>query len=156
MAKSLLGLSHCFMLLAFRFIPENSPLTHRYPVLVYARVSLTTCNHVNGWSSFSPHRFAILRLTWLEKTVLYSLILELQIAMQTIRGVPNTRKRCAVIRSVYSHRVQCITASLRHPKLYVTDTGEIKFHCTLMGKGNWSHNHQVLSFFLHSLSSNLI
>ena len=27
MAKSLLGLSHCFMLLACRFIPENSPIS---------------------------------------------------------------------------------------------------------------------------------
>ena len=90
MAKSLLGLSHCFMLLACRFIPENSPLTHRYPVLVYARVSLTTRSRVNGCSSFSPHSFAVLRLTWLEQTALYSLILELQIGMQTVRKVPNT------------------------------------------------------------------
>ena len=91
MAKSLLGLSHCFMLLACRFIPENSPLTHRYPVLVYTRVSLTTRSRVNGCSSFSPHSFAVLRLTWLEQTALYSLILELQIGMQTVRKVPNTR-----------------------------------------------------------------
>ena len=115
MAKSLLDLSHCFMLQACHFIPENSPLTHRYPVLVYVRVSLTTRSRVNGCSSFSPHSFAVLRLTWLEQTPLYSLILELQIDTQTVRGVLNMRKLRAVIRSVYFHRVQCITGSQRHP-----------------------------------------
>ena len=54
----------------------------------------------------ATHSFAVLCLTWLEQTALYSLILELQIGMQTVRGVPNTRKRRAVIRSVYSPRVQ--------------------------------------------------
>ena len=88
MAKSLLDLSHCFMLLACRFIPENSPLTHQYSVLVYVRISLTTRSRVNGCCSFSPHSFTVLHLTWLEQTTLYSLILELQIGMQTIRESP--------------------------------------------------------------------
>ena len=138
MAKSLLGLSHCFMLLACRFIPENSPLTHRYPMLVYARILLTTLSRVNRCSSFSPHSFAVLRLMWLEQTALYSLFLELQIGMQTVREVPNTQKQRAVIRSAYSHRVQW---RIRHhgqfeaPKNVFTDTGKIKFHCTLLGKG---------------------
>ena len=116
MTKSLLGLGHCFMLLACRFIPENSPLTHRYPVLVNVQVSLATRSCVNGCSSFSPHSFAVLCLTWLEQTALYSLILELQIGMQTVRGVPNTRKRRAVKRSVYSQ----IAGSRKHPKRDVT------------------------------------
>ena len=127
MAKSLLGLCHCFMLLACRFIPENSPLTHRYPVPVYVRVSLTMRSRVNGWSYLSPHSVAVPRLTWLEQTALYSLILELQIGMKTVRGVPNTQKRRSIIRSVYSHRVQW---RIHHHGQSEAPRGKINSHCT--------------------------
>ena len=123
MAKSLLGLSHCFMLLACRFIPENSPLIHRYPVLVYAQVSLTTHSRVNGCSSFSPHSFAVLYLTWLEQTALYSLILELKIGMQTVRKVPNTRsgvRSNTVYIPIEFNGEFAIAGSPRHPKRDVT------------------------------------
>ena len=37
-----------------------------------------------------------------------------------------------------------ITGSPRHPKRDVTDTGKIKFHCTLLGKGLLLHvSHEV-------------
>ena len=142
MAKSLLDLSHCFMLLACRFIPENSPLTHRYPALVYARVSLTTRSRVNRCSSFSPHSFAVLHLTWLEQTALYSLILELQIGMQTVREIPireSGARSYAVYIPIEFNGEFAITGSPRHPKRDVTDTGKIKFHSTLLGKANNSH-----------------
>ena len=83
MAKSLLGLSHCFMLLACRFIPENSHILCL--AARYTRTALTTRSRVNRCSSFSPHSFAVLPLTRLEQTAFYSLILELQISMQTVR-----------------------------------------------------------------------
>ena len=85
---------------------SNGSASEAPGTLTSARVSLTMHSCVNRCSSFSPHSFAVLCLTWLEQTALYSLILELQIGMQTVRGVPNTRKRCAVKCSVYSHTVQ--------------------------------------------------
>ena len=156
MTKSILGLSHCFMLLACRFVPENSPLTHRYPVLVYARVSLTTRSHLNRCSSFSPHNFVVLHLTWLEQTVLYSLILELPTGMQTVRGIHNTRKQRAVIRRYihieFNGEFANTGSSLRHPKRDITETGKIKFHCTLLGKGYWALTHTYIHTHTHSLS----
>ena len=125
------------MLLACCFIPENSPLTHRYAVLVYARVSLTM-RSINGWSYFSPHSFAVLCLTWLEQTALYSLTLELQIGMQTVRRVPirgNGARSYTVYIPIEFNGEFAITGSPRHPKCDVYDTGKIKFHSMLLGKG---------------------
>ena len=48
--------------------------------------------------------------------------------MQTVRGVPNTQKWRAVIRSVYSIEFNgefAITGCPRHPKRDVTDTGKL-------------------------------
>ena len=73
------------------------------------------------WSSAKkPHSSIVPHPTWLEQTALYSLVLELQIGMQTVRKVPNTRKRHTVKRSVYSHRFQSSKGSPRHPKRDVT------------------------------------
>ena len=140
MAKSLLGLSHCFMQLASHFIPENSPLTYKTPISC-ASICASLINNAESCSSSSPHSFAVLRLTWLEQTALYSLILELHIGMQNVRKVPNMRKRRAVKRGVYLHRIQwriLYHGKSEAPKRDITDIGKIKFQCTLLGKGYYS------------------
>ena len=52
--------------------------------VIYARsrVKLDRC------SSLSPHSSVVLHPTWLEQTAMYSLILELQIGMQTVGRSP--------------------------------------------------------------------
>ena len=49
---------------------------------------------VHNWGQRSLEVFLYLAAS--EQTAFYSLFLELQIGMQTVRGVPNTRKRRAV------------------------------------------------------------
>ena len=128
MAKSLFGLSHCFMQLACRCIPENSPLTHRYPVLVYARVSLTTQNRVNRCSSFSPHSFAVLASRGLNKQHCIAWFWNFISVYRMLGRSPicgsGARSNTVYIYIEFNGEF-AITGSRRHPKRDVTDTGKI-------------------------------
>ena len=58
--------------------------------------------------------------------------------MQTVRGVPKCGSGAqsdGVYIPIEFNGEFAITGSPRHPKRDITDSGKIKFHCTLLGKG---------------------